>query len=174
MFYIVECSYNDPCSERKWNTFYSEKKLPALLSVNGFRTSQRFKALSTGCPVYLAWHTVRNADVLTSDDYRLKGGGNFAAWQPHITDWHRNLYSGANSAPDISAQEILLLAEQPLDFLATELGLQAYPLEAVGLDKSPARRVAYILPQDQAELFSQTPGVFLYTPITPQLQAKNA
>ena len=37
MLYIVECSYADPQSEAGWNRFYSEDKLPALVSVSGFR-----------------------------------------------------------------------------------------------------------------------------------------
>lgn len=45
MLYIVECSYADPQSEAGWNRFYSEDKLPALVSVSGFRASQRFRAL---------------------------------------------------------------------------------------------------------------------------------
>jgi hypothetical protein len=61
MLYIVECSYADPESEAGWNRFYSEDKLPALVSVSGFRASQRFRALSSGCPVYLAIHTIHDA-----------------------------------------------------------------------------------------------------------------
>ena len=53
MLYIVECSYADPQSEAGWNRFYSEDKLPALVSVSGFRASQRFRALSSSCPVLL-------------------------------------------------------------------------------------------------------------------------
>ncbi|SMB41076.1 conserved hypothetical protein [Serratia proteamaculans] len=58
MFYTVECSYTDPESENEWNAFYSLGKLPALVSVTGFSTSQRFQAMTPGCPVYLAIHTV--------------------------------------------------------------------------------------------------------------------
>lgn len=46
MFYLVACSYTDPESEKEWNAFYSLEKLPALISVNGFSSSQRFQALS--------------------------------------------------------------------------------------------------------------------------------
>ena len=77
MFYTVECSYNDPESEAEWNAFYSQQKLPALISVAGFTTSQRFRALTSGCPVYLAIHTINDAEILSSEDYRLKGGGYF-------------------------------------------------------------------------------------------------
>ena len=46
MLYTVECTYNDPQSEGDWNEFYSLEKLPALVSVTGFSTSQRFRALA--------------------------------------------------------------------------------------------------------------------------------
>nr|BFE98121.1 hypothetical protein GCM10020185_86570 [Pseudomonas brassicacearum subsp. brassicacearum] len=55
--------------------FYSlEKKLPALISVSGFSSSQRFKALSDNCPAYLALHSVDTPAVLQSDEYRQKKG----------------------------------------------------------------------------------------------------
>lgn len=105
MIYTVECSFADAASEAEWNDFYSLNKLPALISVGGFHTSQRFRALSAGCPVYLAIHSIDNLDVLQGDEYREKGGGNFARWQQHITDWHRNLYDGLDRAPAVGAAE---------------------------------------------------------------------
>lgn len=38
-----------------------------------------------------------------------KGGGNFARWQQHITDWHRNLYGDIGPAPAVNADELLVL-----------------------------------------------------------------
>lgn len=171
MFYTVECSYNDPKSEAEWNTFYSHEKLPALISVTGFTTSQRFRAVKPGCPVYLAIHTIKDADVLSSDDYLLKGGGNFSRWQDCITDWHRNLYAGEGLAPAISSDEMLLLSAKPSDFLDTALGYRALEMHAVGLDKSPERRVAYVLPSEIASRFTDVSGVDLYEPLTSQLQS---
>lgn len=89
---------------------YSLDKLPALISVSGFHTSQRFKALRRGCPFYLALHSIDGLDILTGEEYRQKGGGNFARWQQHITDWHRNLYGGIDRAPAIGEGEYLALS----------------------------------------------------------------
>ncbi len=50
MIYTVECSFADPTSEAEWNDFYSADKLPALISVTGFHTSQRFRAVATAAP----------------------------------------------------------------------------------------------------------------------------
>lgn len=136
MLYIVECSYADPESEAGWNRFYSQHKLPALVSVSGFRASQRFRALSSGCPVYLAIHTIQDADTLASEEYRHKGGGNFARWQAHIRDWRRNLYRYSGVFPAVTEGDVLLLSQEPLDFVDSELGYQPTRLPAAGLDNT--------------------------------------
>lgn len=76
---------------------YNLEKLPALVSVPGFHASQRFCALSEGCPRYLALHDIRDAAVIDSDAYRRNGGGHFARWQSAIADWHRHLYLTTNA-----------------------------------------------------------------------------
>lgn len=132
MIYTVECSFADPVSEAQWNDFYSLEKLPALISVSGFHTSQRFKAISAGCPVYLAMHSIDGLAVLESDEYRQKGGGNFARWQQHITDWHRNLYGGLERAPAIGEGEYLIVSAvgpEPL----IKMGLTPEQMWAVAL-----------------------------------------
>lgn len=139
MIYTVECSFADPGSEAEWNDFYSLTKLPALISVSGFHTSQRFKALRGGCPVYLALHTIDGLGVLTGEEYRQKGGGNFARWQPHITDWHRNLYDGLDKAPTVGPDEVLVVsAAGPGSLIG--LGLTPSAMRAVELEKFPAQR----------------------------------
>lgn len=62
MIYTVECSFADPNSEAEWNDFYSLEKLPALISVTGFHTSQRFKSLSDGCPLFLSRQDVETVN----------------------------------------------------------------------------------------------------------------
>ena len=171
MFYTVECSYSDPESEAEWNTFYSEQKLPALISVTGFTTSQRFHAVKPGCPAYLAIHTINNVETINSEDYRLKGGGNFSRWQACITDWYRNLYEGESLAPAISADEILLMSAKAIGFLESEMGFPGLEMHAVGLDKYPEYRVAYVLPVEMASRFMDMPGVYLYEPMAAQLQS---
>jgi len=169
MIYTVECSFADPASEAEWNDFYSLDKLPALISVAGFHTSQRFRAINDGCPVYLAIHTIDGLDVLTGDEYRQKGGGNFARWQQHITDWHRNLYSDIGRAPAVNADELLVLSAGGPDLLI-ELGLKPLAMQAVALEQFPARRWLAVLPRRAAPLGDNVPaGLYLYTPMTEQL-----
>ncbi|WP_412025144.1 sugar ABC transporter [Burkholderia cepacia] len=169
MIYTVECSFADPGSEAEWNDFYSLEKLPALISVAGFHTSQRFKALSDGCPVYLAVHTIDGLEILTGDEYRRKGGGNFARWQQHITDWHRNLYSDIGVAPAVGADERLALCASGPEPLI-RMGVTPLAMHAVALEKSPERRWLATLPRRNARLAESVPdGVHLYAPMTEQL-----
>ncbi|WP_176046207.1 sugar ABC transporter [Burkholderia sp. BCC1644] len=169
MIYTVECSFADRDSEAEWNDFYSLDKLPALISVTGFHTSQRFKAIGDGCPVYLAVHTIDGLDVLAGDEYRRKGGGNFARWQQHITDWHRNLYSDIGVAPAVAADELLVLCESGPEPLI-RMGLTPLAMQAVALEKFPARRWLGVLPRRDARLAGHAAaGLYLYAPITTQL-----
>lgn len=174
VIYTVECSFADPLSEAEWNDFYSLHKLPALISVGGFHTSQRFRALGSGCPVYLALHTIDGLDVLTGEEYRQKGGGNFARWQQHITDWHRNLYDGIERAPAVEADQVLLVSAvgpQPL----TQLGLTPSHLRAIELEKVPAQR--WLAKAERAQLPTAgdlPPGLHAYEAMTAQLTSDGA
>ncbi|WP_170936080.1 sugar ABC transporter [Pandoraea sp. PE-S2R-1] len=169
MIYTVECSFADAASEAEWNDFYSLEKLPALISVTGFHTSQRFKAISDGCPVYLAIHTIDGLDVLTGEEYRQKGGGNFAKWQEHITDWHRNLYDGMGLAPAVNDDEILALCANGPEPLI-QMGLKPLAMHAVALEKFPVRRWLAVLSRtDVPRVESIAEGVHLYLPMAAQL-----
>lgn len=169
MIYTVECTFADLASEAEWNDFYSREKLPALISVTGFQSSQRFKALTGGCPVYLAIHTVDGPDVLTSDEYRQKGGGNFARWQQHITDWHRNLYSDIGLAPAVQTCERLALCERGPEPLI-DMGLKPLAMHAVALEKVPAHRWLAVVSADDAVRLPEPPqGVHLYAPMGERL-----
>ncbi|MDP0953576.1 hypothetical protein Q6283_30335, partial [Klebsiella pneumoniae] len=76
----------DPQSEAALNTFYYQEILPALVYVPGFYASQRFRALSEGCPCYLALHYIDDGTVIDSDAYLRNGGGHLARWQSAIAD----------------------------------------------------------------------------------------
>lgn len=169
MIYTVECSFADPASEAEWNNFYSLEKLPALISVSGFHTSQRFKALSAGCPAYLAMHTIDNLEVLQGEEYRRKGGGNFSRWQQHITDWHRNLYGGFDCAPAIGQDEHLVAsAVGPAPLI--EMGLTPYHMQAVALERCPEHRwLAKMRGTIDLRTEHLPKGVHLYAPMTGQL-----
>ena len=173
MIYTVECSFTDPSAEDEWNAFYSDEKLPALISVSGFLTSQRFK-LSDGMPstpTYLAIHTIANEGVIESADYHQNGGGNFAKWQPMITNWHRNIYGGVERFPNVINDQRLLISNESGDALRA-LGFQVLHLWATGLDRTPMERWVAIsgnLPDPAHRL--KADGVCIYVPMGSQLQS---
>ncbi|WEV50203.1 sugar ABC transporter (plasmid) [Acinetobacter sp. ESL0695] len=168
MLYTVECSYADKNTEQEWNDFYSKEKLPALISVKGFITSQRFKALTPNCPTYLAIHTIQDESVITSDEYKQKGGGNFARWQANITNWHRNIYENNEIVPEIFADQILLLSTHLLYMDAFKL--KPIKMQSVALGHSLNYRMAYVLQRNQAELIGNIADIHIYEPITIQLK----
>lgn len=143
--------------------------LPALISVSGFRTSQRLKALTPQCPTYLAIHTIEQINVIQSEEYRLKGGGNFARWQSHISNWHRNIYDGISIAPAIKFNELLVVSANPI---ANVKALLITPVEivAVALEQSPSHRwLSKIRLEDKDLLLAQQPDIQLYEAMTHQL-----
>lgn len=171
MIYTVECSYSDSASEGEWNDFYSLHKLPALISVQGFHTSQRFRACDGGCPTYLAIHSIDSLEVLRGEEYSRKGGGNFARWQQHITDWHRNLYDGSDWAPAVGEGEYLLVSRVGATPLIA-MGITPRAMHAVALDQAPAAIWLAGLPAGMDPAVTSVPaGVHAYTPITVQLRS---
>ncbi|WP_269507194.1 sugar ABC transporter [Burkholderia sp. IMCC1007] len=172
MIYAVECSYADPATEAEWNDFYTRIKLPALISVPGFRTSQRLRAVGGDGPVYLALHTIENADVLASVAYRDNGGGNFARWQPHIVAWRRNVYDSAAPAPAAAGHQWLAVSEDAAPFM--QAGIAATAIHAVALDRQPASRWLAVLDRDRTPHMSEKSAVSgaairLYEPMGEQL-----
>ncbi len=173
MIYTVECSYSDSGTEDEWNAFYSHEKLHALISVQGFLTSQRFRLLRghDATPTYLAIHSITATDILEGQDYRRNGGGNFARWQPMITHWRRNIYEGVERFPSIEEGEYVLASEDhggPL----SGLGLTVWHLRAIGLDRSPAERCIAIA--RTAREFPENPErerLCVYVPMGEQLQS---
>jgi hypothetical protein len=138
LIYTVECSFSDPGHEDEWNAFYSDEKLPALISVHGFFTSQRFRRQSGHGPTYLAVHSIADSSILRTDEYRAKGGGNFARWQQWITDWHRNVYAGIDIAPPVGEDRCLVLGSRP--FPGDVENCSSWELFADDLDRDPPRR----------------------------------
>jgi hypothetical protein len=165
LIYAVECSFAEPAHEQDWNSFYSGPKLSALISVTGFLTSQRLRLVEGSAPTYLALHTITGSDVLRSDEYFRKGGGNFARWQQWITDWHRNIYDGMDRAPEVDNEHLLLMSTAALTIDVEH----EWALAAVDLDRSPEHRHAYLV--ERGRLDELPANAAAYAAMTPQLQS---
>lgn len=168
LLYVVECSYTDPVTEADWNSYYNKDKLSSLLSVTGFRSSQRFVALSAGVPKYLAVHTIRSGDVLHGREYREHGGGGFGDWQQWIADWHRNVFDGIDYAPHVVEGQLLLSSDVSDDTLRRYCR-EVHRLVATALDLNPRYRWIGVA-EDSTEQVRRAidASLAVYRPITPQ------
>jgi len=167
MIYTVECAFSDPAREADWNAYYSGPKLAAVLSVPGFRTSQRFRAITPCAAPYYAMHSLRDADVLGAQ-YKGVGGGSFGGgWDEMIYNWHRNLFAGLDMAPEVPADACLLVLDDPVgDDAVGEVDFAW--LDIAGLDRSVKRRGLAIADRAIGEKIVATHGeaVRLFEPIT--------
>lgn len=130
-----------------------------------FLRLQRFRALSEGCPCYLALHDIHDATVIDSDAYRRNGGGHFARWQSAIADWHRHLFLTNNTLREVAPDEVLLLGDT-----AEDLPVAAPILLQPGGLATEQTRYAAILPRDNLHHLATTAAVYIYQPITARLR----
>ena len=139
MLYMAECRFTEPTREDAWNEWYGGRRLDELLSVPGFRTSQRFKAVTPGSSPYLAVHSIDSPDVFTSAAYRSVSGGGFQEWQQYITDWRRNLFDGLDLAPAVALDEYLVVTDKSSAEVGA-IGISFIWLASAGLDRSVRQR----------------------------------
>src|SRR5258707_5993373 len=93
---------------REWHDWYLAH-IRVLLSVPGFRASQRFQAIVETASPYLALHEVASAALFDSPAYRARGGpGSVGEWRALPTDLHRNLLDGIEETPDVPPHGHLL------------------------------------------------------------------
>ena len=171
MLYMVECAFSDPAREQAWNDYYSGRKLDEVLSVPGFRTSQRFKAIGASSAPYLAIHSVDSLEVLTNGAYRSAGGGSFdPGFQPAIINWRRSFYDGLARAPAIADDELIAVCDQPDQVKG--VAVDFIWLTAAGLEASAPRRGIARINRTQAERLARShKGVInIYAPLIAQKQ----
>lgn len=166
MIYTVECAYRDPAREEAWNAWYSGPKLDSLLSVPGFRASQRFRAVMPTPAPYFAIHSLRDETVLGMQ-YREVGGGTFGGWDDRVGNWKRNLFTGLDVAPEVPKNACLVVCDDPA---AAPEGLSFHWLDIAGLDRSVARRGMAVVDRATGERLAKGDAdrVRVFEPITPR------
>ena len=164
--YMVQHAFCRPDWEDEWNAWYGNN-LKVLLSIPGFRTGQRFKALDGSPPRYMAMYTVDSPDVFDSRIYKDAGGGgtNSQRFRPAYRVWIRNLFEGIKAAPEIRDDEHLVSVDSatqnvqvpgvPLMWLNSTGFHMTTPYRAIGT----ARRV---------DALRENGSVTVYRPITAQ------
>src|SRR5580658_1874227 len=109
MIYMVEMDMKLGDREAEWHDWYL-RHIRVLLTVPGFRASQRFAAAVPNPSPWLALHEVASPALFDSEAYRAKGGpGSTGEWRSLQTNWHRNLLDGLAETPDVPPDAHLLL-----------------------------------------------------------------
>ena len=166
MIYTVECAFTDPAQEAAWNAYYDGEKLDSLLSVPGFRASQRFHAVMNTPAPYFAVHSLRDERVL-GDTYKGVGGGAFGGWDGLVTNWRRNLFTGMDMAPEVPDGSCLVVLDEP-GAAAAFPALEFTWLDCVGLDRSVERRALAIADRARIDALDGEAGspLRVFAPIT--------
>jgi hypothetical protein len=170
VIYMVEMALLETGRRAEWDAWYVAHQR-RLLTIPGFRASQRFEAVHAAASPFVALHEVDAPDVFTSPAYRSQAGpGNTGEWQDKMGNWHRNLFSGIDRTPDVTDDFRLVLVE---DGAATPSldGAAVRWMEAVGLDRSVARRGLAVIPAAAAGRLDGVAGIRVLRPIGPRLVA---
>lgn len=171
MIYMVEMALLKTARRTEWDAWYASHQ-HRLLSIPGFRASQRFEAIHTTESPFVALHEVVSPELFASHHYRAKGGpSNTGEWQTKMGHWHRNLFA-ADHTPDVPMDARLVLVEEGSGQTLPE-HVSVRWMEAVGLDCSVARRGLAVMPPATADRLVGTPGIRVLKPIGARLRGED-
>ena len=92
----------DPSVEVEFNRWYDEEHVPERLSLPGFLSARRFRAVE-GAPRYLALYHLASAEALRTPEYAHRRGEGQTAWtrrmEAHFKNFVRNVYVGFGEGP---------------------------------------------------------------------------
>ena len=176
MIYSVDLALGTEQSDEDWDRWVAEMRTPdAFMAIPGFLTMQRFKEMTARPPRYLAMYSVPSPEAVVSAEYRGADGGNLRRnnWLQFITLWHRNVWDGAESAPNVADDEVLVM----FDAAAPTTNHQIPGLtwtRAIGLDKSTPYRGLAHLKRDAAKpwISRPDPEIRVYAPTMPMVTTK--
>jgi hypothetical protein len=170
MIYMVELALLDTARRAEWDSWYAAHQR-RLLSIPGFRASQRFETIHPVESPFVALHEVDSPDIFTGSHYRANGGpSNTGEWQKKMGHWHRNLFA-ADHTPDVPVDARLVVVEEGSGFALRKHGSVRW-MVAVGLDRSVPRRGLAVLPPATADRFVGMPGIRVLKPIAPRLRSE--
>jgi hypothetical protein len=169
MIYMVEMALLDTARRTEWDAWYVAHQ-HRLLSIPGFRASQRFEAIHAAPAPFVALHEVDSPEIFTGPTYRAQAGpSNTGEWQTKMGNWHRNLFVGVDHTPDVPMDARLVVVEDGTSALPDRLSVKW--MEAVGLDRSVHRRGLVVMPAATADQLVVTQGLRVLRPIGPRLRS---
>ena len=172
MIYMVEMDFPHPERLREWHDWYLAH-IRVLLTVPGFRASQRFQAIVETAAPYLALHEVSGPEMFASAAYRSRGGpASTGEWRQLQTNWRRNLLEGLDQTPDVPADRYVLLLDEARD-VSLAAGIGVTWLRGVGLDSTVNECGLAVLndPGPVLDLARSDPRVRVYRPISQKIRA---
>jgi len=172
MIYMVEMALLDTARRTEWDAWYVAHQ-HRLLSIPGFRASQRFEAIHAAPAPFVALHEVDSPEIFTGPTYRAQAGpSNTGEWQtkengqlasqpvrrrrPHPRRAHGRPSGGRGG-------RCLRLPDR----------LSVKWMEAVGLDRSVHRRGLAVMPAATADQLVGTQGLRVLRPIGPRLRRRD-
>ena len=170
MIYMVEMALLETARRAEWDAWYTAHQR-RLLSIPGFRASQRFEAIHTVESPFVALHEVDSPDIFAGPYYRANGGpNNTGEWQAKMGRWRRNLF-GVDHTPDVPMDARLVVVEDGSSpALSNHVAVRW--MEAVGLDRSVPRRGLAVMPPATADPLVGTPGIRVLKPIGARLRSE--
>ena len=170
MIYMVEMALLDTARRAEWDAWYVAHQ-HRLLSIPGFRASQRFETIHRAVSPFVALHEVASADIFTSPAYRVQAGpNNTGEWQAKMNNWHRNLFA-LDHTPDVPMQARLVVIEtEAAAALPSDTSITW--MDAVGLDRSVPRRGLAVMPATTADRLAGVADLRVLKPIGPRLRAR--
>jgi len=165
LIFTSESGMTDPARHGEWDQWYIGH-LDIMVTVDGISSAQRFKTSTPAHPPSLAMYSIASPEVFKDPYYlSIRGMGD---WTPLIDRryYRRNLFDGAERAPEVALERILLVADRarPEPGLG---GVEWTWLECVGLDRSMPYRGIAVVSEDR-----DVAGVAVYRPATPQHRKK--
>ena len=168
MIYMVEMALLETDRRAEWDAWYVAHQ-HRLLSIPGFRASQRFETIHAAESPFVALHEVDSAEIFGGPIYRAKAGpSNTGEWQAKMGNWHRNLFREEHT-PEVPMDTRLVVVEENAGAPMSQDARVKW-MEAVGLDRSVKRRGLAVMPPAAAEALAGTPGVRVLKPIGPRLR----
>ena len=171
MIYMVEMDMRLDDREAEWHEWYLAH-IKVLLSVPGFRASQRFRSVLP-CPApYLALHQVDSGAIFESAEYRSRGGpGSTGDWRARHLNWRRNLLDGLAETPEVLPDQHVLRLENARG-VSLPAGISIAWTNVVGLDRD-APEFGFAVNSNIAPLLDlarRDTRVRLYSPISDKLR----
>ena len=173
MIYMVEMDFPHPERLAEWHAWYLAH-IRVLLTVPGFRASQRFQAITATPSPYLALHEVDSPALFESAEYRARGGpASTGEWRGLQTNWHRNLLDGLDETPEVPDDRFLVVLRDARD-AGFPVGRRR-SLAARGRSRRHGRRMRHrhrrATPRRSSRSRAATSGSRVYRPISEKIRA---